>query len=173
MAALFEELLIKYASKGLLIDTNLLLIYLAGLPRADFVERLSRNTKGYTAEDHARLTRAVGLFHELVTTPHVLAEVSNLSNHFTFKRKEPDLSAYLDRALLVLRSAHEESVSKDVILSDPWLWVLPKIGITDISIMAVARERRYLVLTDDAALFGRLTHSGLDALNFTHLRFLR
>jgi len=91
------ELLRRYASRGLLIDTNILLVYVAGLADRALVEKLRRNKRGYTAAEFDLLARLVAQFHLVVTTPHVLR--------------------------------------------------------------------------DDFALYGRLTAEGLDAINFTHIRF--
>lgn len=166
-----EELVRKYASKGLLVDTNVLLIYLAGLLDRQMLEGLPRNTKGYTAEDHAILEALIEQFHRVVTTPHVLAELSNLTDHFRFKRPEARLGDRLQQVVDFLRQAREEHTPKRTILSDTWKATLLRFGVTDVSIMAAAQAERYLVLTDDLALIGSLAKRGLDALNFTDLRF--
>lgn len=172
MAHPVEELLIKYASKGVLIDTSILLILLAGLVDRTAVERLSRNNEGYTAKDLDLLIRLVARFHRVVTTPQILAEVSNLSSNLTYKRREPHLRDHFAHVLAFLRQTGEEVVEKDDILSDSWLGLLPKLGVTDISILEAARRGKYLVLTDDATLTANLARNGLDVLNFTHIRFL-
>jgi len=44
------------------------------------------------------------------------------------------------------------------------------LGLTDAAILAVARERKCAVLTDDLDLYLSLCAEGIDAFNFTHLR---
>ena len=70
-------LLDKYKTKGLLVDANLLLLFLVGTHDLQLVgdgkyNKLSK----YTPEDYRLLIRLQAVFKRIVTTPHVLTEVS-------------------------------------------------------------------------------------------------
>ena len=146
MASVLETLVVEYAPRGLLVDTNVLLLYLVGLFDRTFVERFKRTrARGYTADDFAIASNLMRCFRRVVTTPHILAEVSNLS----FQMEEPRLIGYFRIVVRVLRGLHEQSVPKDLILDSPRLGLLPKIGFTDLSILEAAKRSKYLVLTDD------------------------
>ena len=67
----------QYRRKGIIVDTNLLLLALIG-GTPSVVE--FKRTRGYTNEDYRLLLTMIDQFERLVSTPHILAEVSNLTN---------------------------------------------------------------------------------------------
>jgi hypothetical protein len=168
---LTEVLVARYASWGVLVDTNILLIYLAGLWDRSLVERFSRNEKGYTADDFDALGQLIARFRLVLTTPHILTEVSNLSYALGFKRRDRDAADHLARVVAFLRGTCEEQVPKDTILADQWHSLLARFGVTDVSIMEACRIHRCLVLTDDAKLCDALGRLDVDVLNFSNIRF--
>ena len=64
---------------GLLIDTNLLVLYAVGTVNRDRIKTFKR-TSGYANADYELLVRVTGQFEPLYTVAHVLAEVSNLTD---------------------------------------------------------------------------------------------
>ena len=72
------ELLQRYRGKGVLLDTNILLLYFVGAFNPEEIPRFKR-TKMFTVEDHDTLVGILGYFEKIVTTPNILTEVSNLS----------------------------------------------------------------------------------------------
>lgn len=68
----------KHAARGLLLDTNLLLLYGIGTFSREHVKKLKR-TRQYDLEDYDWLRRFTQPFHRIITTPHILAELSNLA----------------------------------------------------------------------------------------------
>lgn len=73
------QLINKHRGSGLLVDTNLLLLYLVGTTNKKRILNFKR-TQTYTIEDFDLLSRFMAEFKTLITTPHVLTEVSNLGN---------------------------------------------------------------------------------------------
>ena len=69
----------KHRTNGLLIDTNLLVLFLVGKTNKSRILSFQR-TQAYTLEDLELLERLVEQFRTLITTPHVLTEVSNLAS---------------------------------------------------------------------------------------------
>jgi len=71
----------KYQRSGVLVDTNLLLVYFIGLYDTATGYKLVNTfkyTKGnYGSEDFDALLAFLQDFRTVVTTPHILAEVSN------------------------------------------------------------------------------------------------
>ncbi len=151
-----------YASRGVLIDTNLLLMYLVGLYDRDYVPGFKR-TQQYTVEDFDIVHKFVRPFHLLVTTPHVLSELSNLSKAL----KDQRAATYFVTLVEVLKRATEVHIEKDRLLADQRL---PRFGFTDLSLLEAARELKCLVLTDDFAACGMLQTEKCAAINFNHLR---
>ncbi len=71
------ELIRKYKHKGLLIDTNSALLYLVGSFDPSLIRNHSRTSK-YSEDDFDKVSKFIEFFVEMITTPHVLAEISNL-----------------------------------------------------------------------------------------------
>ena len=67
----------KYRSLGLLVDTNLLMLLWVGRWNSAFISRHKR-TNQFDANDYGLLEMLVELFTKVVVTPCILAEASNL-----------------------------------------------------------------------------------------------
>ncbi len=64
---------------GLPVDTNLLVLFVVGAVNRERIESFER-TSSYTKEDYKLLLQFLANFKKLHTSPHVLAEVSNLAD---------------------------------------------------------------------------------------------
>ena len=64
---------------GLLVDTNLLVLYVVGTVNRNRIETFKR-TRQYTRADYDLLVRVLTNFEPLYTVAHVLAEVSKLTD---------------------------------------------------------------------------------------------
>lgn len=100
-------------------------------------------------------------FKILITTPHVLTEVSNLGELHGQERGA--LRSWFARTVEESREHYDESrlVVKEACFQ--------RLGLTDAAIAALARHN-YLFLTDDFDLYSTLVNHGVDAVNFNHLR---
>lgn len=74
---MIEAYIKQYRRKGIIVDTNLLLLALIG-GTSSIVE--FKRTCGYSDADYQLLLKVIDQFEKLVSTPHILAEVSNLTN---------------------------------------------------------------------------------------------
>lgn len=72
------ELIAKYRSKGVLIDTNLLLLFAIGCYKRERIASFKRTDK-YTTQDFYLVVEMLDRFERRVTTPHILAEADNLA----------------------------------------------------------------------------------------------
>jgi hypothetical protein len=159
----YAELLIdRYKAKGILIDANLALLYMVGgydLRRAGDgkFNKLSK----YNTEDYYLLLRLKKVFKKAVTTPHVLTEVSNLINDLPEQTKAECLKKF-----------HETFVEIDELtipsMDAAQIHEFHFLGLTDSALALVSH--RFLIVTDDARLVKKMNESGLEALNFNHLR---
>ncbi len=162
MSSYAEELFERFRTKGVLVDTNLLLVYAVGRYDTSILERQSFNrVAAYTLEDFHLLCRMISSFPKVVTTAHVLTEVSNWvgqlpqSQEIACLRTFPQIFAeFVELKFNSLDLATEEQFAY--------------LGLTDTAISKVAGD--YLVLTDDARFVGHLGNLGLDALNINHIR---
>jgi hypothetical protein len=162
MSSYAEELVERFRAKGVLVDTNLLLLYAVGNYDEGILQRQSfKRTAAYTLEDFHLLGRLMSLFSKSVTTAHVLTEVSNWVGQLA----REDAMACLDKFSNIFTDFQELKFdSLDLATEEQFSYL----GLTDTAISKVAAE--YLVLTDDARFVGHLADLGLDALNINHIR---
>ena len=162
MSSYVETLLDTYKSKGLLVDSNLLLLYLVGSYDTSLVGdgKFNKLSK-YTAEDYRLLVRLKAVFARSVTTPHVLTEVSNLTNDLPSSTRSEclkEFAATFEEMEELMTPSLEAARRSDFHF----------LGLTD---AALAQwSSRFLVVTDDLRMVAKLNESGQQALNFNHLR---
>ncbi|MGA2206527.1 MAG: hypothetical protein ABSG10_07325 [Terracidiphilus sp.] len=159
----YQELLIdKYKNRGLLIDANLALLYLVGSYDLRLVgDGKYKKLSKYNAEDYRLLLGLKNVFKKSVTTPHVLTEVSNLANDLPEKTK----SACLKKFYETFAEIDELTIPSMDAAQRPDFHFL---GLTDSALALVSGL--FLIVTDDARLVQKMSESGLEALNFSHLR---
>lgn len=148
----------KYKDKGILIDTNIGLLYLVGSFDASEIRNHGRTSK-YTEDDFDRISKFVAHFAVRVTTPHVLTEMSDLLGN----------SIDLHRVLRGYIMAADERFENSGLLADNVAFL--KIGLADTAILKAAKNM-YLVLTDDGPLQEFLGKSGVDFVNLEHIRMI-
>lgn len=162
MSSYAEVLIDRFSPKGLLIDTNLLLLYVVGQFDDGIIRRGSFNRlAAYSFEDYSLLLGLMSLFGKYVTTGHVLSEVSNWIGQLPRTREIECLGRFAD----ILTAFTELQVESFETALHPRFAYL---GLTDTAISRFASD--YLVLTDDARFAGHLHEMGLDALNINHIR---
>jgi hypothetical protein len=74
-----KALIEKHRAKGVLVDTNLLVLFLVGTVNRQRIANFKR-TGDFTIEDYELLARLIGWFGKLIATPHVLSQVSDLTD---------------------------------------------------------------------------------------------
>lgn len=152
-----------WSGRPLLIDTNLLLVLAVGLVRRDQVERFKR-TSAYEAADFDRLVRIVESAGRLVTTHHVLAEVSNLGGQLSGRLRTQFFEVLRQ---LAVEQLEDESPPSPAFMKDP---VFTRLGVADTAILRIDGSLGAVVLSDDLGLYLELTTRGIEAVNFNHIR---
>ena len=123
----------KYKNKGILIDTNIALVYIVGTIDVSEIRKQGR-TSNYNEEDFSRISKFIEHFPKKATTPHVLTELSNLlPNRPELLRA---LAGFIERAVEIF----EDSISLTKTQS------FFEIGLADTAILK-ATKGLYLVLT--------------------------
>ncbi len=146
---------------GLLVDTNLLVLFIVGTVNRRRISSFKR-TSQYDLVDYELLLRMMKQFAPLYTLPHVMAEVSNLTDLNGSERwkarqiLKDTLEILLEPGLPSVRASESEHYER--------------LGLVDAAIAVAAREQKCAVLTDDLDLYLALSRQGARVLNFTHLR---
>jgi hypothetical protein len=137
-----ETLIKKHRRKGVFIDTNLFVLWLVGLvnPKRSLVEWFGA---------------------PLVTTPHVLSQVSDLTD--LSGRERTVIRELLKSTIDIVEETYDTARH---LVQHP---LFERFGLGDASVAAVC-ERNVVVLTADVQLQLALGLSGLDAINFNHVR---
>jgi hypothetical protein len=158
-----EGLIEKYRAKGLIIDTNLLLVLFVGIMDPKLIPKFKR-TDTFIVEDFLTIRRFVDLFKKIVVTQSILTEVSNLIGLLDDKRSVLCHKLFPE----YMKVLTEESVpSIELIVLEPF----SKFGLADTGIIHQAAGN-YLVLTDDFRLAGYMNSRNVDAINFNHIRIM-
>jgi hypothetical protein len=76
-----------FRTRGVLIDSNLLLLLFLGTYDRRQIATNDRLSK-YSEDDYDLLIQVLRPFTRIITTPNILTEVSNLSNAIPQKRRE-------------------------------------------------------------------------------------
>ncbi len=150
-------------SKTLLLDTNLLLLLFIGGKDLSLIQK-AKTLSAFLEDDYDLLEEIVNhnSFNRLVTTPHIMTEVSNLLG------KERDDIRELGREAMAefISKCTEHTDSSAVLVSEP---EFNRLGLTDVAI-AVASRLPAFVLTADLPLYLHVSSSGLEVENFNHIR---
>jgi hypothetical protein len=159
----YSSLLLKrFRSKGVLVDSNLLLLLLVGSFDTNLLTNASfKRVAKYTVEDFETLLRLLRYFKVLVTTAHILTEVSNLAGQLPGHLRSPCFGEFL-RVFVPFAELNRSSFSAAARQEFPYL------GLTDCIIADAATD--YLVVTDDLRFCNSLETAGIEALNFNHIR---
>jgi hypothetical protein len=158
-----RQLVSRYRRSGVVVDTNILLLYFMGRFAPDQITRFKRTASLFNTEDFALLVVLLDQFERLLTTPTILAEVSNLSASLG----EPLRTTYFEKLKKEISLLEEHFTrSTDAVESECFI----RLGLTDAAIHALARQNANLVLTADFDLYYFLLSKELDVINFNHLR---
>ncbi len=155
------ELFSRYRNRGILIDTNILLLLFVGLVNRDRISQFNRTEK-FLPEDFDLLVSIVEYFQKIITTPNVLTELNSLINQL----REPERSQCY-RVLAQQMNSLDEFYLESQRISQ--LERFAVFGLTDLSIMQTAKGN-YLVLTDDLKFASYLQSMEVDVVNFNNIR---
>ncbi|UNK06361.1 PIN domain-containing protein [Psychrobacter raelei] len=149
-------------NKKVLLDTNLLTMYIVSRIGAGEVENFKR-TRAYTSKDAEILDDVLKNFESIVTTPHILAETANILDWFD-KSKRATVLGFLSKYIELVEEVHYPAAN--ITLSPAFL----KLGLSDAALFDLSVSNKYVLLTDDLDLYGFAAGHNIEALNFTHFR---
>ena len=155
----------RHGARGILLDTNVLLLLLFAVYQPTMIGR--KRLEKYSADDGALLVQYVGRFRRILTTPHVLAETSNLVRQIVNGRLRTELFAKLHPQFCLSLPDSFEQCTVDGRHIDGELF--GRLGLTDSGLAALVQTEQ-LLLTDDLDLYVAANSNGGIAINFTHMR---
>jgi hypothetical protein len=151
----------RVSGGDLLWDSNLLLLLLLiGAFDPSLIGAFKR-VADYSAQDHDILAAYAREFENLVATPHILTEVSNLANSLP-QYVKPGCFEHFSRLIVQIDERH---------LPAGYLTGLaefPLFGLTDAALSSLAST--VVVATADGRLCSHLRRRGLQAVGFNEIR---
>ena len=156
-----ESLIQKHLNKSILVDTNLLLLFLYGCVDKESISDRKRTNK-YTPDDFDLLWNILQRFAKILYTPHILTELSNLIEKGNTQFYKDVMTAYLNFAT----TRTEMFTPSNLLIQKPPF--LP-FGLADTAICEIASSG-ILIITEDLPLYGYLNSMYLDVVNFNHLK---
>lgn len=148
-------------ANGILIDTNLMVLLVVGSVNRDRIPRFKRSS-GCTPADWDLLTGILEQVPRRYTIPHVLAEVSTLTD---LKGPERDIAReILRKAILLLEEL--PIASRDACESTTYR----RLGLADAAIGLAVQRCGCSVVTNDSGLYVSLLESGASVVKFDDLR---
>lgn len=158
------QLIQKYRKAGVLMDTNLLLLYIIGTFDATQISKFDK-TCDFPSDTFDLLDRVLNKFDKVITTPYILAEVSNWAAQFPSFDKNKLHPQLFDKFATLVEGLEEIYETSEVIAKND---AFCRLGLADTSIVSLGN--RYLVLTTDGRLTGYLQNNGVDAVDINDLR---
>ncbi len=159
----------RYRRSGVLVDTNLLLVYLIGLYDTATGYQLINSfkyTKGhYVAGDFDVLLAFLEQFDVRVTTPHILTEVSN-SIELELNYTARDLCLGLIQETIPATFQEHHAPANELLAED----LFRTYGVADMGILRSAVAGSYLVLTDDGRLSPYLNYVGISTISLSEIK---
>ncbi len=155
-----------FGENKLVLDTNLLLLLLIGGFKIDSLAKC-KCTEKYSQEDYELLLKIISFFEkQIIITPHILAEFSNLSK---MDIRDPQIVEYITCVVEQLRGFQEkhsplvELLSLDIAL-------LARFGFPDMGIIETAKVLNACILTDDGNLSRHANSSGIANCFFQYIK---
>jgi hypothetical protein len=159
---IIDPLLEKHRGGQLLVDANLLLLCLIGRMNRSRIPGFER-TSSYSVDDYKTLEILIAQFKKIVTTPHILTEVSNLAGKLTW----PELRKLRELLRQWIGTTLEIFEPSSDVISDP---AFKNFGLADAAISLLCKRAGILLLTADVSLYGALTNRGFDAISFKQIQ---
>jgi len=147
---------------SLLIDTNLLVLFVVGTASKEYITKHKKLTE-FTVEDYDRLVKIIARASEVLVTPNTLTETSNLAAYIN----EPARSKVLNVLRTVIASASQERYVPSSIAAERKEFI--RLGLADAVLLEIA-AKDVTLLTTDFDLYNTALAKGAQALNFNHLR---
>jgi hypothetical protein len=157
------SLINRNKNKGVIVDANLLLVYIVGCINPDRLSKFTR-TSQFDKNSFDLLYNLINEFNLIVATPNILTELCNLLGNL----QEPERGKCLAlvKNLTKNNEIFQEFYVESQIATDESCFT--RLELTDSGIAHLAKGK-FLVLTIDLDLHLHLLSLGIDSINFNNL----
>lgn len=155
-----HELFERAFRKGVVLDANLLILYIVGCFDSQAVSKV-RRIKAYRTKYFSIIASYLAETTRVLITPHVLTETCNLIDSSNYKVKE--ILEWIKTNFDLFDERHKPS---EALMAEAGF---TKFGLADSSIEDLCKEG-FLAFTDDLPIYGYLANKGHSVYNFSHFR---
>jgi hypothetical protein len=149
---------------AVLLDSTVFILYLVGCTDRSFIRtHKALRDSAYSEEDFDLLIDYLRGAEQLLVTPHVLAETSNLAKRILPPARD---AVYLFLREIVARLNEVGEPSSVAMQRTEFV----RLGLTDAALLNVAARPEVTLLTADLDLYLAALSSGYRAVNFAHLQ---
>lgn len=145
----------------ILLDTNLLLLFVVGTTSRDYISKHKRLNQ-FTVEDYDTLIQVIAHAPEVLLSPNTLTETSNLAAYIGDPAKTE-----IFRVLRGVISKSQEQYIHSRVASERQEFL--RLGLTDAALLEASTDE-VAILTTDFDLYRAALAKGSPAINFNHLR---
>ncbi len=157
---LFEQFIRACIKNGIIIDTCLFLALIFGNNH-----KRTKNLDNILPILSIIVTYCTSQQSQIIITPHILAELSNLTVNRS-KDIDNEDKKNINALINKVKESTEAFIAKNDILNNHATHFL---GFTDVSIIEAARKYEYGVLTQDAKLYLELQRANCQSINILDL----
>ena len=148
-------------AKRIIIDANLLVLLVVGRMGRQFIGR-HRRLREYSVDDYDRLLRVISGLDQVIVTPNILTETSNL----LALHKNSERSRFLDMLRYVIEKSDEVTVaSVDAARNRAFR----RLGLTDAALLEIVSAETPLLTVDLDLFVAASAKDPKAAMNFRHL----
>jgi predicted nucleic acid-binding protein len=151
--------------RKILIDANLLLLFVVGFADIKLIKKQQKRLSKYEIEHFEILNLFIEEYSKIVVTPHILAEFWNLmgeerGNWDRDKKRVFDIACSIIKNAVEIYNPAAELIERKEI---KWL------GISDVSLLIVAENEGYPLISADAKLCIQAMNLGIETYNIWHI----
>ena len=160
----------KYQPDGLIVDTNILILFLVGSYDINQIEKLkvlNNSDKKYSIDDFKLLKELFEYFKKIIIIPQVIAELSNLSITGGGVNGNK-LNDYLQIVIKFLKRAEERHQQTNCLWGME-LSVIGKYGFTDMTLFELSKQTKMQILTDEMPLYV-YSQNKIPIIKFGHIK---
>lgn len=152
----------KQTGKEVIIDTNVLILYLVGSTNQEYIKKVKATKNIFNKNDYETIKNIILYYDKVITTPNILTELSLFAGQKKHLKKE----LFNQFNVMVCSSNFEEKFVKSPEISNDSSF--NRLGLTDIAIAKLSEEK-VGVITKDLDLCLELQSRGLQVLNFNYI----
>ncbi|MDA0204562.1 MAG: hypothetical protein O3A53_09910 [Acidobacteria bacterium] len=149
-------------NRAVLLDTTVFILWLVGRTDRSYI-RNHNALSAYTENDFDLLVDYLRGSEQLLVTPHVLAETSNLAKRILPPARDAIYLFFRE----IVEKLNEVSEASSVAMKRT---EFVRLGLTDAALLDAASSADVTLLTADLGLYLAALNSGYKAVNFAHLQ---